>query len=117
QQEADAGEAADGGLRAGEPDDAGSIGQEERDFVGPIAARTDAETEQEGGGFTHELTALAGGGAENEGEAFGVMPGGEDGAGGGDGGLAPLAGAVEDDLLRAGGEDEGLAGIGMKAEA
>ena len=42
------------------------------------------------------------------------MPGGEYGLGGGEGGLAPLAGTVEDDLIGARGEDEGLGGVGRK---
>src|ERR1700736_2177223 len=37
--------------------------------------------------------------------------------GGGEGGFAPLARTVEDDLVRAGGEDEGLGVVGEKAQA
>ena len=67
------------------------------------------------GGFADQLGGLALGGAEDEDEAVGLMPGGEDGLGGGEGGLAPLAGAVEDDLPGTGGEDVGLLGVGLKA--
>ena len=45
------------------------------------------------------------------------MPGCEYSLGGGERGLAPLAGAIQDDLLGAGGEDEGLLGVGLKVQA
>jgi len=45
------------------------------------------------------------------------MPGGEDCLRGGEGGLAPLAGAVEENELRPGREEIGLDGVGTKGEA
>ena len=82
-----------------------------------IAAGSDAQAAEEGGGFADEFAALTGSGAEDEREAFGLMPGGEDGTGGGHGGFAPLPGAIEDDLFGVAGKDCGLLGVGVEAEA
>src|SRR6185369_2402395 len=75
EKQADAGEAAVGGFTTGESNDAGLIGQEERDLIAAITAAPDAEARQERGGFANQLTGLALGGAHDEDEAFGLMPG------------------------------------------
>ena len=94
EEHAGAGEAAYVGFGAGEADDAGAVGEAEGDLVDAVTFGAEAEAAEEQGGFVDEFAGLAGGGADDEDEAFGVVPGGEDGAGGGDGGLSPLAGAV-----------------------
>src|SRR2546429_162541 len=67
-----------------------------RGFIGiaAISATPDAEARQERGGFRNQLARLPFSGAHDEDEAFGLMPGGKYGLGGGECGLAPLAGTV-----------------------
>ena len=83
-----------------------------------IAVSEDAEDAGEVGGLTEEFGGLAGGGAEEDGEGVGVaiseMVGDE---GGGSGGLAPLAGAIEDEAGLGKAEDLGLGRVGMEVEA
>ena len=117
EKQAHAGETAVRGFIAREADDARAIGQQERDLIAAISAAPDAEARQERSGFTDQLTGLPFSRAHDEDEAFGLMPGGEDGLSGGEGGLAPLAGTVQDDLLGSGREDEGLLGVGLKVQA
>jgi hypothetical protein len=117
EEQADAGEATVSRFIAGEPDDAGAVGQDERDFIVAVATAPDAEAGQEHSGLTDELSGLTGSRAEDEDEGFGLVPGGEDSVGGGEGGLAPLAGTVKDHMLRAGCENGGLDGIRVKGEA
>src|SRR5207245_1895106 len=82
-----------------------------------VSAAPDAETLQEHSGFPNQLTGLALRRAHHEDEAFGLIPGGENSLGGGEGGLAPLARTVQDDLPGAGVEDESLLGVGVNVQA
>src|SRR5207244_2635995 len=56
EKEAHTGEAAVGGFRTREADDARSIGQHERDLIIAISATPGAEARQERGGFADQLT-------------------------------------------------------------
>jgi hypothetical protein len=117
EEEGDGREAADGGFGAGKCDDAGAVWEEEGGFVVAVAAGLDGEVFEEMGGFTEEFCGLAEAGGDGEGEGVGVEEGVVDGAGGGDGGLAPLAGAIEDDARGGGAEDGDLGGVRVEAEA
>ena len=90
--------------------------EEQRDFVIAIAARFDAQLAQKKGGFADELGALAGRGAGDEDKRAGLAERNVDGFGGADGGLAPLARAVEDDAIGVAVEDLGLEFVGDEAE-
>ena len=95
EQERDGGEAADGGFGAGEPDDARAVGQQERDGVVAVAARADSEP-----GDT-KCEALRTNSPLCRSVGLTTMMSDSDvertvhGFDGGEGGLAPLARAVE----------------------
>ena len=60
QEQRDIREPADGGLAAGEADNARAVGQGERNGIVSIAARVDAESAEERAGLADELSRLAG---------------------------------------------------------
>ena len=67
--------------------------------------------------FAEEFTALAFATAGDEDEAAGLGDGFPDGADGGEGRLAPLAGAIEDDLMAVAEEELFLDGVREEVEA
>jgi len=112
----DAGEAADGGLFAREADEARAVGEQQGDVVIAVAAHLESELADEGCGFADELAALTITGADDDGER--LFFGHEDVKRfeRADGGLSPLAGAVEDDRGRVAAQEFGLARVGVEAE-
>ena len=71
---------------------------------------------EEGLYFHDEFAGLAGGGAGDDDEGFGGGEGEVEGADGGDGGLAPLAGAIDDEIGVGIDEHGGLGGVGLEVE-
>ena len=114
---AGSGEAPDLGFGAGQSDNAGAIGKQDGDIVAAIALGPDVEAAQEMSDLVDELTTLAATGTQDDDEAFGFMPSVKDGAGGRHGGFAPLAGAIEDDLVGRRSDDRGLMGVREEAKA
>ena len=114
----DAGEAADGVGHGGQGDDGGAVFQAQ----GAPVARVAAECGRPGQAgnevadlFQKEAAlAFARGDAEDQGSR--LETGMVEGAQGRDGGLAPLAGAAEQQVAGRGIEDAGLSGIGGEAE-
>jgi hypothetical protein len=87
------GEAADGLLLARDADEARAVGQLKRDLVIAIAAEGQTETRDEA--LAEELAGLALARADDEDHGVGHEEGRVYGFEGDDGGLAPLAGAIE----------------------
>ena len=117
QEQRDAGEAADSTFGTGEADDAAAVRKDDGMLVFAIAARGDAELAQERAHLADELRGLAEAGAEDEREAAGKEVGLMDSFRGGNGGLAPLAGAIEDSAPGVANEESGLLGVQAKVEA
>lgn len=116
-EEGDAGKAADIGGDARETNDAAAVGQKERVGIAAIATRVDVELTEQSTGLVNPLTGLAGGGCGDDDERFGVMPGVMERFDGGNGGLAPLAGATEHEANSRGAQDFSLDGVGLPVEA
>ena len=100
----------------GQADEARAVGEQQGDVVIAVAANFESELADEGCGFADELAALSITGADDDGECF--LFGHEDVERfeRADGGLAPLAGAVEDDRGRVAAQEFGLARVGAEAE-
>jgi hypothetical protein len=116
EEQGDAREAAVGGFGSGQADNAGFVGESQGDLVIAIALGLDAELAGEGGGLAEELGALARAGTDDDGEAGGPMESMVDGLGGGDGGFAPLPGAVEDPAFGVGVKHGRLKSIGREPQ-
>lgn len=111
------GETADGGFVAGEGDDAGPVGEFEAEVVAGVGFAGEVEGVKEVEDFAVEFAGLPEGGGEDEGESGGGMEGLVEGTDGGSCGLAPLAGAVNDDAVLRGVEDLGLCWVWGELQA
>ena len=116
EEEGDSREASDFFFAGGEADDARVIGQDEGDFVVAVALGRETELEEEGFGFADELAGLSRGGGEGHGEGTGLSAGFVHGFGGSDGGLAPLASAVENATMGVLFKELGLSGVWLDVE-
>ena len=110
----DGGEAAGGVFDVCDSDEARAIGEEYGVAICAIAARNYVEAAEKCFGFSDKFAALPFGGTGDEDEGLGDCAGAVDGFGGDDGGLSPLARAVEDDTLGAGFEDARLVVVGFE---
>ena len=117
EQEADGGEAADGFLLAGDADEARAVVEQKRHRVIAVAAEGQAEAGDEAPGFAEELAGLALARANDEDHGVRHEEAAVNGFERDDGGLAPLARAVEQAAGAVGGEDLGLAHFRGKAES
>ena len=117
-EEREGGEAADGFLSiAGQTDDSGAVGEKQRDVICAVAARFYAESAGKCFGFSEEFGALAFAWAGNDNEGSCVDMGSVDGGCGAEGGLTPLACAVEDDAMAGRLQEACLRFIGVEVEA
>jgi hypothetical protein len=116
EKERDGGEAANVVGHAGKAHEPAAVREDQGVRVAAIAAGPDSQDAQEGGGLFDPLAGLASGGRGDENQGAGVMPSVMQRPNGGDGGLAELASAAEDEVVRCGAENAGLHGVGSEVE-
>lgn len=108
EEEFDAGVAARGGFAIWNDEDAGAVAEFNREAVCSVVFRVKVQLEQELAGFADEFSALLFGGADDDDQAIRFEETHVDCHGCGNGGFAPLAGAVEDAVFVFGAQDLGL---------
>jgi hypothetical protein len=96
--------------------DAGPVGEGQGNLVIAIALGAEPHLADEAGALADELAALPGAGADDQRQAASLMAGLVDRLNGGDGGFAPLAGAVEDAAFAVGLQDPRLKSVGVEPQ-